>query len=139
MDSQEFFEHFIDPTLPLTITRDSLLTDKITRNQPNASILHYFENLASSSVVLYRAEIGCVFFVHERLDQLIQQDIVTLATMERLLALALHPDSLCHFDDKKLIPTYIKLLQNYISKNRVGQPCSTMLQFGSDNEPQTAS
>ncbi|KAF8604930.1 hypothetical protein BDV93DRAFT_605802 [Ceratobasidium sp. AG-I] len=119
MDSQEFFEHFPEPTLPWPITRDSLLTDGVIGSQSNAAILQYFETLASGSVVLYRAPSGCESPVHEILDQLVRRDVVPVATLEQLLSLALHPSNLCHFDDERIIPACMKLLENYCSSNRL--------------------
>lgn len=132
MDSQEFFEQFPEPTMPWPITRDSLLTDSVVKNRPNIAILQYFETLASS-LVIYRASNRPEPGVRAILDRIIQQETIPVATLELLLSLALDPDYLYEFDDERLIPACVRLLEKYCSGNRVSQWRFMMLQ-SSDND-----
>lgn len=104
--------------IPWPLTRDSLHTDSVTEYRANIAILRYFETLTSNSVVLYR-RINSSPGADVILAQLMQQDTMPIAALERLLSLALKPHHLCAFDDERILPACMKLLETYCMDNRV--------------------
>lgn len=117
-----------EPATSWLLTRDSLYSDAIVNYPPNVAILRYFETLAAKSLVPYEAKNKFAPGLHDLLEQFISEDSRLTSELEQLLSLALQPEHLYAFDDSRIIPACMKLLETYCLENRVRHCWSITIQ-----------